>query len=702
MLNMTQTPNRFAGWFYELILVVGCVALVSDANAEVLEVQQDTWDWPRAMQSVTRRFAGSHGMVVPLGDSNTYANPAGRWARMGVGRTEAEQAICRWMNSHADGPHNGWWLAADDQPAGRSWTAASGVTSAEFLAGGKGGLPSLQQILQAHEPQIVSILLGTNDLHAGVEVDQFLQNMETILRTCTDAGTIPVVNTLPPTNWGSADRSLAYNRGLIDLARHLQLPLIDVYGEFLARRPAASWLGTLVSQDGAHLTPDNAAGPATEHNLANGGYLLRCWLQVGKVAEIKAQVIDVVRPPAAMLADGVPRRAWFPQAPPRDPPTGATVHATTVDELLHAIDVARPGQTILLADGHYMLPRYVEIQTDSLTLRSASGDRHAVVLDGAQSSAGELLGFSRCRGVVVADLTIQNSKWNGFKINSDTNVQDLTIHNCVIHNIWQRGAKGVVVPAAVRQEFRPTNCRVQYCLFYNDRPKRYIDDDADRPDNFQGNYVGGIDIMYAQDWVISDNVFIGIQGRSGEGRGAVFVWNDSRGCTIERNIIVDCDAGVSLGNPTRAPGVEIHCTDCIVRNNFITRAHENGIFAALTRDSQIVHNSIHDPVSPLKRLIRVIMDNQNLVIANNLLSGPLLQNLSSPPARLVGNLNLPQNETFVAVEVGDLHLRGAVDEVVGQAVARWVTGDDIDGLQRHGVGDIGAHQWSAAAVRPGQ
>ena len=696
---MVHTPRRSSRRFSGLVLVIGSVALVNGAKAEVRGVQQETWEWVREMQSVIRRFDGAQGMVVPLGDSNTYASPAGRWARIGVGRTEAEDAICRWMNSHRDGPDNGWWLAADDQPTGRSWTAASGVTAGEFLVGGKGGLPSLQRMLAAHDPQIVSILLGTNDLHAGVAAAQFLETMETILRTCTDAGTIPIVNTLPPTNWGPPDQLRAYNRGLIDLARRLQLPLIDVYGEFLARRPTDSWLGTLVSQDGAHLTPDNAAGPASAQNLNNGGYLLRCWLQVRKVAQIKAQVIDVIRPPAAMLANGVPRRSWFPVAPRQDPPTGVMVHVTTVEELLHAIDVARPGQTILLADGHYMLPRYVEIQTDSLTLRGASGDRHAVVLDGEQSAAGELLGFSRCRGVVVADLTIQNSKWNGFKINSDTNVQDLTIYNCVIHNIWQRGVKGVIVPETVQ---RPTNCRVQYCLIYNDRPKRYSDDEADTPDNFQGNYVGGLDIMFAQDWVISDNVFIGIQGRSGEGRGAIFVWNDSRGCIIERNVIVDCDAGVSMGNPTRGPGVEVHCTDCIVRNNFITGAHENGIFAALTRGSRILHNSIHDPASSQQRLIRVIMDNHNLVIANNLLSGPPLQNLSRPKARLVGNLTLPEVGFFTAAEEGNLHLREAVAEVVGQADPSWTTTHDIDGTQRKPVGDIGADEWAAGIRSPGE
>jgi hypothetical protein len=65
---------------------------------------------------------------------------------------------------------------------------------------------------------------------------------------------------------------------------------------------------------------------------------------------------------------------------------------------------------------------------------------------------------------------------------------------------------------------------------------------------FGGNYIGGMDIMNAKGWVVSDNVFIGIHGLTGEARGAIFFWNQSFDCVIERNIILDCDTGIYLGN----------------------------------------------------------------------------------------------------------------------------------------------------------
>src|SRR5262245_8888194 len=296
---------------------------------------------------------------------------------------------------------------------------------------------------------------------------------------------------------------------------------------------------------------------------------------------------------------GVPTQPWFPQAPPLPAPTGEVRRAATANELFEAVNQVGPGGTVLIADGHYYLPRTLVLKTDRMTLRSASGRRDTVVLDGARSSPGELVAVSGCTGVTIADLTIQNVAWNGFKINADSGVHKVTIYNCVIHNIWQRGIKGV---PGVRKDgqLQPCRgCRVQYCLFYNDRPKRLDDDpyEAKNPKQFGGNYIGGMDIMNAKGWVVSDNVFIGIHGLTGERRGAIFFWNQSFDCVIERNMILDCDTGIYLGNGMRQPDTKVHCTRFIVRNNFVTRCPEGAITNTYTRDCKIVHNTIHDPAN---------------------------------------------------------------------------------------------------------
>ncbi len=366
-----------------------------------------------------------------------------------------------------------------------------------------------------------------------------------------------------------------------------------------------------------------------------------------------------------------------------------------MEGLVQAVEKAKPGQMICVADGHYLLPRYIEIRADRVTLRGTSGHRERVIFDGIQSIHGELLGIRACSDVTIADLTIQNVRYNGFKINSDSGVQRLTIYNCIIHNIWQRGVKGVKVPEENREAIRPKNCRVQYCLFYNDRPKRLSDD----PDDIaQGNYVAGIDVMYAKDWIISDNVFVGIQGRTFEGRGAIFLWFDSQDCVIERNIILDCDVGLQLGNAHRADGVPYHCVRCEARNNFITRAPEAGIVTVYTKDCRILHNTIHDPQTRMNRLIRTVFTNDGLTVANNLLSGPGMSNESDSPIQFLGNLLKDASAVFTDPSQGDLHLTPPASGIVDRGIVLPASlVEDIDGQRRDDRPDLGADEIVPAA-----
>ncbi|MBN2316522.1 MAG: right-handed parallel beta-helix repeat-containing protein [Sedimentisphaerales bacterium] len=384
-----------------------------------------------------------------------------------------------------------------------------------------------------------------------------------------------------------------------------------------------------------------------------------------------------------------PEQSWFPKAPALPSAEGQRIVVSDVQTLITALNEAKDGQTILVEDGHYMMPHYVQIATDNVTLRGASGHRERVILDGRNSRHGELLGFTSCSGVTIADLTIQNIKWNGFKINSQTNVQKLTIYNCIIHNIWQRGIKGVKVPKENRDVVRPKQCRIQYCLFYNDRPKRLSDDAADIA---KGNYIAGIDVMYAKDWIISDNVFVGIQGRTFEGRGAAFIWHTSEDCIIERNIIIDCDVGLQLGNPHRDSETTYHCVRCIARNNFITRAPEAGIVMVYTKDCKVLNNTIHDPDSRMGRLIRTLFTNDNLFIANNLLSGRRMSNESKSKITFINNLIKDFTDSFVDPVHGNLHLTNGAIDAIDKGIVLSDIIEDIDREPRDTRVDIGADE----------
>jgi nitrous oxidase accessory protein NosD len=497
-----------------------------------------------------------------------------------------------------------------------------------------------------------------------------------------------------------------------DIARQMRIPLVDFHAEILSRRPD-DWDGamdkfsqyrgydvpTLLARDGVHPShPKLYRDDYSPEALTRSGYSLRNYLVLMKYADVIGALglapgadetaADRAAKPQDWWLDP-PMQDWFPKAPALPPATSQTVEVVHAQGLIQALKQATPGQTILLADGHYVMPHYVQISADNVTLRGASGHRERVVIDGAESRDGELLGISACSGVTIADLSIQNIKWNGFKINSQTNVQKLTIYNCIIHNIWQRGVKGVRVPQANRDTIRPRHCRIQYCLFYNDRPKRLSDDAADIA---QGNYVAGIDVMFAADWVISDNVFVGIQGRTYEGRGAVFLWHDSRDCVIERNVIIDCDVGLQLGNPHKPPGIQHHCVRFIARNNFITRAPEAGIVTVYTRDCKILNNTIHDPQSRMGRLIRTVFTNDGLIFANNLLSGPRIRNESKSEVTFVNNIIRDLSDVFVESRAGDLHLSAFSSDIVDKAVAFAEVDGDIDRQSRGAKPDIGADE----------
>ena len=65
-----------------------------------------------------------------------------------------------------------------------------------------------------------------------------------------------------------------------------------------------------------------------------------------------------------------------PKAPALPKPTGPVVLVKDVEGLYNAVNSAKPGTTIFLADGVYKLPsEQLLIRTDRISLRGQSGDR---------------------------------------------------------------------------------------------------------------------------------------------------------------------------------------------------------------------------------------------------------------------------------------------------------------------------------------
>jgi len=407
---------------------------------------------------------------------------------------------------------------------------------------------------------------------------------------------------------------------------------------------------------------------------------------------ILALVASVSAPDAGHSAVP-PLQNWFPKAPLLPEPTGEVIRVKTVNELYAAAEKVKPGGTILVADGLYRMPRTFYLKTDHVTLRSHGGDRTKVVLDFADCRHHEGVAVSYCSGVTIADLTVANVRQNGIKINSDLAVDRVTIYNVIGHNVWQRHIKGPRVPDKNGQADFVDGCRVRYCLFYNDRPKQRGDEPwEDSQPRFGFNYIGGMDVMCAKGWVISDNVFIGIRGKTGEARGAVFMWHNGTDCVIERNIIIDCDSGICLGNSS-ARGERRHAVGFIVRNNFVVRCGESNILADHTRDCKILNNTVHDPESRNGRLLRVVHANDGLLVRNNIFSGPrIVSELHEGPIDVRGNLIRPVGDYFVDAARGNLHLTPKAVDAIDRATVDRDVAEDIDRRPRGERPDLGADE----------
>lgn len=256
----------------------------------------EDWDYARAMQAVAKKFTGTPGVVLHLGDSITHANPYSQWARHGKGKTPADEAICQWMHTDKKNEMDGWYLCSVDKPGGRSETAAGGMRIDQFLKGGHNGLPSLAELLKKYKPQMAVLMLGTNDASAGIKLADYERDMKKAVALMIANGTIPILSTFPP-HPGREKLAKDYNETLRKIARTEKIPLIDYEREILKRRPN-DWNGTLLGKNDVHPTAgtdkDGVSGSSepTEENLKNSGYLLRGWLSVQKIAEVKNRVLD--------------------------------------------------------------------------------------------------------------------------------------------------------------------------------------------------------------------------------------------------------------------------------------------------------------------------------------------------------------------------------------------------------------------------
>jgi len=252
----------------------------------------ESWDYAEPMKNAAKRFKGTEGVVIHVGGSMTVANPYGQWPRFGDGKTDDDKAILKWMHIEAKNKTDGWWLCKEEIGDHLTYTAESGLKSAMLFAERKEKLPTLAKLLAEYKPRMVTIECGIYDVESGVSKDEYLKNMAKAIDAILAEGAIPILNTIPPFK-AELEKTKKFNEGLRILAKERGIPVIDLEREVFARQPE-NWYGTLV--DRIHMTANvkgvKSTDKPTADNLSKNGYLLRGWLTVQKIAEVKQRVLD--------------------------------------------------------------------------------------------------------------------------------------------------------------------------------------------------------------------------------------------------------------------------------------------------------------------------------------------------------------------------------------------------------------------------
>lgn len=383
-----------------------------------------------------------------------------------------------------------------------------------------------------------------------------------------------------------------------------------------------------------------------------------------------------------------PTPAWFPQAPPLPSRRGEMLHVKTVEELLAAAERVGSGGTILLADGHYTLPRVIVLEEKrDFVLRSASGDPARVTLRGrgweSASEGDDLIHIGHCEGVTIAHLTLADCRSYGIKVEAEKAPKDVHIYDCRFRDIGVRAIKG---SAGQDPNIRAVKGSVRYCVFENTKtpPADWL---------FGGDYISAIDMMALEDWTFSNNLFRNIRGRNGGGRAAVFLWVRSRRVVVERNVILNCDRGVAFGNPgqstaNRAGERLVYVEDGIIRNNFITGGPDCGIELWYADRIKVLHNTIWRPEQNWRRGIRVGTGTAHTELANNLVHGEIL--FEGGEAQLSHNFSGRLDGYFVDPLSGNLALTPEATRAIDQGVPDPEATEDITGRPRVGRPDLGA------------
>ena len=365
----------------------------------------------------------------------------------------------------------------------------------------------------------------------------------------------------------------------------------------------------------------------------------------------------------------------------------AVWNCSSVIQIENATRFYNPGDEIIIAaaPSPYIMQAELQFQNGAVTMRGATGNWDDVILQGPGmniSTGPRNIIHVWSDDVTIESLTVSECVWNGIQIHGEGNPDRTVIRNVHTLNIGERHikvSKGSIANAV--NDVLIENCLLEQTYAQND-----------------GNYIGGIDAMVLKNPIIRNNEFRNIQGQTGEGRAAIFLWQGIVNPTVEGNVIYDCDRGIAMGNPSYTNPDNL--VGGIVRNNFVSLANEINLELIATTDLKVYNNTLYASGSSYGRSVSMeSFTTSGLELINNLIYGNIMDrgipfvsanNITGSTASASWFVDMPNGELHLTeLAIGALDAAGLLAEVF----------DDIDGGPRP-VGafpDIGADEYGSPA-----
>ncbi|MDB5103934.1 MAG: hypothetical protein JWP91_1623 [Fibrobacteres bacterium] len=390
-----------------------------------------------------------------------------------------------------------------------------------------------------------------------------------------------------------------------------------------------------------------------------------------------------------------------------------TVEAKPGDNLGSIVQQAASGTTILLAPGTYKVAATLQFTKDDVTMRSKSGNRGDVILDGngggtplqASNFIGEIVAVS-ANNVTLADFTIRYAKYHGVhayppgaKNITGVRMRNLRIYDCAEQQI-KINSNGSTPSYWV-------DLGILECSLIE-----FVDNSVMEPLG-DGFYTGGMDVHGGQDWIVRGNTFRNIQRNGALMEHAVHFWSKSRGTLIEGNRFENNFRAIGLGMKTEPTAVDRKYADGkgdnpyldhiggLIRNNVIWNRkgihQEVGIELMNVSGAEVYNNTVFGEEKPFSD-IEYRWPNTTITVKNNLM-GHNLNPRDGAKAVLAGNVENAAAAYFKDPVNGDLHLTAkallAIDK--GLKLPTGQVDTDMDGRLRDALPDIGAYEYNLGA-----